>query len=211
MHFLLSLSLYLVVTTPCVLAWHVRFGRQSVSATSSKSRLFLESPNEEPRPASLVRNPVVSRRFTLLNAPIVAAIPASLVSLPKSAYAMTADAAKEQWKQSVGVIDAMLSDWSSLKSGDAVRVQLGTQGTTSPLFQIEKAFKVLREESSDIVEFTEASDDFLRLLSAADSMAYSANFAGGSGPPTPPAVYLEKARKEVVELQGIAKTLSSLL
>ena len=156
----------------------------------------------------------MSRRFVLLKAPRVAARVAAgaiMTSVPKPALAMSTDAAKEQWKQSVKVIDAMLSDWPSLKGGDAIRVELGTQGTTSPLFQIDKALKALRDEAEDLVEFTEQSDEFLLRLAAADSMAYSANFAGGSGKPTPPAVYIEKSKKEVEDMQKIAKALSALL
>ena len=134
-----------------------------------------------------------------------------MTSVPRPALAISTDAAKDQWKQSVKVIDTMLSDWSSLKGGDAIRVGLGTQGTTSPLFQIDKALKVLRDEAEDLVEFTEQSDEFLLRIAAADSMAYSANFAGGSGKPTPPAVYIEKSKKEVEDMQKIAKALSALL
>ena len=156
----------------------------------------------------------MSRRFVLLKAPEVAVgvtAGAIMTSVPRPALAISTDAAKEQWTQSVKVIDSMLSDWSSLKGGDAIRVGLGTQGTTSPLFQIDKALKVLRDEAEDLVEFTEQSDEFLLRIAAADSMAYSANFAGGSGKPTPPAVYIEKSKKEVEDMQKIAKALSALL
>ena len=155
----------------------------------------------------------MSRRFVLLKAPLVAAgvTAGAMICVPRPALAISTEAAKEQWKESVKVIDAMLSDWSSLKGGDAIRVGLGTQGTTSPLFQIDKALKVLRDEAEDLVEFTEQSDEFLLRIAAADSMAYSANFAGGSGKPTPPAVYIEKSKKEVEDMQKIAKALSALL
>jgi hypothetical protein len=156
-------------------------------------------------------SPAVSRRVVLFRVPALTA--GLLASAPRQALATSTDAAKDQWKQSVRVIDAMLSDWSSLatKGGDAIRVELGTQGTTSPLFQIEKALRALRDEAEDLVEFTEQSDEFLLRLAAADSMAYSANFAGGSGKPTPPAVYIEKSKKEVEDMQRIAKALSALL
>ena len=178
----------------------------------SRSRLEASSQSPEGHHAS-----ALSRRSLLFQAPVTltgAGICAgALASTPKPAFAMSADAAKDQWKKSVGVIDAMLSDWSSLekKGGDAIRVELGTQGTTSPLFQIDKALKALREEAEDLVEFTEQSDEFMLRLAAADSMAYSANFAGGSGKPTPPAVYIEKSKKEVEDMQRIAKALSALL
>ena len=130
------------------------------------------------------------------------------------AAALSSDAAAAQWKEAVQTIDALLANWESIAKGggDAIRTQLGTQGITSPLFQIDKALKVLRDDNvQDIVEFTELTEEFLLNLSRADSMAYSANFAGGSGKPTPPAVYIEKARVEVIDLQKLAKSLSAQL
>ena len=80
------------------------------------------------------------------------------------------------------------------------------------MFQIDKAFKVLRDDPNvDLVEFTELAEEFTNALVRADTMAYSANFAGGSGKPTPPQVYIDKAKKEVAEVQRIAKALSALL
>lgn len=110
-----------------------------------------------------------------------------------------------------------MNNWDTITKGggDAIRKELGTAnfGTdTSPLFQIDKAFKVLRENDDvDLIEFTEQSEEFSNVLAQADTMAYSANFAGGSGKPTPPKVYIDKAKKEVEGLQQISKSLSSLL
>lgn len=129
-----------------------------------------------------------------------------------AALALSSDAALKQWQSAVKTIDALVENWDSIASkggGDAIRTQLGTQGVASPLFQIDKAIKVLREDADDLVEFTEQAEEFSLTLSRADSMAYSANFAGGSGKPTPPAVYIEKSKKEVLALQRIAETLSS--
>eukprot|EP00527_Entomoneis_sp_CCMP2396_P003303 CAMPEP_0198144364 /NCGR_PEP_ID=MMETSP1443-20131203/14982_1 /TAXON_ID=186043 /ORGANISM="Entomoneis sp., Strain CCMP2396" /LENGTH=192 /DNA_ID=CAMNT_0043807745 /DNA_START=73 /DNA_END=648 /DNA_ORIENTATION=- len=158
----------------------------------------------------------LSRRSFLVQVPVATAtcISGSIIlsSNPLPAVAaITSAAAKDQWTKSLVVIDNLLSNWSANKGGDSIRVELGTQGTTSPLFQIEKALKVLREDIDDIVEFTELSEEFQLTLARADSMAYSANFAGGAGKPTPPAVYIEKAKKEVESLQKIAKELGSLI
>lgn len=149
----------------------------------------------------------LSRRSFLVRAPPAAGLATFMFSAP--AFAVSSEAAKDQWTKSVSVVDKLLRNWPT--GGDAIRVELGTQGTTSPLFQIDKAIKVLREETDDIVEFTELAEEFQLTLSRADSMAYSANFAGGSGKPTPPAVYIEKAKKEVESLQKIAKSLDALI
>ena len=179
----------------------------------SRSRLEASSQSLEGHHVPAVSRRSMLSRASAASIATVGICAGALASAPKPALAISADAAKEQWKKSVAVIDAMLSDWSSLekKGGDAIRVELGTQGTTSPLFQIDKALKALREEAEDLVEFTEQSDEFMLRLAAADSMAYSANFAGGSGKPTPPAVYIEKSKKEVEDMQRIAKALSALL
>mmetsp|Transcript_2932 Transcript_2932/g.3527 ORF Transcript_2932/g.3527 Transcript_2932/m.3527 type:complete len:212 (-) Transcript_2932:272-907(-) len=134
-----------------------------------------------------------------------------------AAAATTQETALTQWQESVSTIDNLLENWSTISAGggDAIRKELGTANfgkDTSPLFQIDKAFKVLREKDDvDLIEFTEQSEEFSNALARADTMAYSANFAGGSGKPTPPQVYIDKAKKEVEGLQQIAKSLSSLL
>ena len=157
---------------------------------------------------------LLSRRCFLDATPAVVTL-VSIASLtqPRPAYAATSTetAAKDQWTSAVDVIDNLLANWPKYTTGDSIRVELGTQGTTSPLFQIDKALKVLREDASDIVEFTEQAEEFQLTLARADSMAYSANFAGGSGKPTPPAVYIEKSKTEIISLQRIAKALSALL
>jgi len=130
---------------------------------------------------------------------------------------VTPAAALQQWKDSVATIDNLYANWETIskQGGDAIRKELGTAnfGTTaSPLFQIEKAFKVLRDRPDvDLVEFTEQSEEFVNALVRADTMAYSANFAGGSGKPTPPQVYIDKAKIEVADLQRVAKSVSALL
>ena len=147
----------------------------------------------------------------------IAAATTSL-TLPNAASAAglpDADSARTQWKDALATLDNLLSDWSTIAAGggDAIRTKLGTQGTTSPLFQIDKAFKALRDSDyvEDFIEFQETSEEFGLALSRADSMAYSANFAGGSGKPTPPAVYIEKSKVEVVEMQRIAKKLDGMV
>ena len=123
-----------------------------------------------------------------------------------------------QWKASVDLLDNLVTNWDPDASGDAIRKELGTANfgkDVSPLFQIEKAFKVIRDTNDDIdiVEFTELSEEFAQVLASADSMAYSANFAGGSGNPNSnkPKVFIEKSKVEVERLQQIAKKISSLL
>ena len=99
-------------------------------------------------------------------------------------------------EDSVATIDNLLENWDtgdkisegggSQKevgiSGDAIRYRLGTANFSkdvSPLFKIDKAFRVLRDNDDiDLVEFTELTEEFAEVLASADSQAYSANFAG---------------------------------
>ena len=176
------------------------------------------------------------RSFFYQAATIAIATSSITLSKPKVAsatisYTKDQEKALAQWKDSAATIDNLLENWDtgdnissgggSQKevgiSGDAIRKELGTANfgkDVSPLFQIDKAFKVLRENDDiDLMEFTELSEEFSEVLASADSMAYSANFAGGSGNPSAnkPRAFTDKARTEVVRLQQIAKSISALI
>ena len=161
-------------------------------------------------------NPTYGDRRQLLFQIAISATLSTLTTFPQvskaASAALTTEAARNQWKQALTTMDELLKDWSTVaSSGDAIRTQLGTQGTVSPLFQIDKVLKVLRDDVDDFIEFQETAEEFELALSRADSMAYSANFAGGSGKPTPPAVYIEKSKTEVIEMIRIAKKLNAML
>ena len=108
-------------------------------------------------------------------------------------YTTEQQKALKQWNDSVATIDNLLDNWDPVSSGggsqkevgisgDAIRKELGTANfgkDVSPLFKIDKAFKVLRDNDDiDLVEFTELTEEFVEVLASADSQAYSANFAG---------------------------------
>ncbi|CAM9422384.1 unnamed protein product [Heterosigma akashiwo] len=81
------------------------------------------------------------------------------------------------------------------EDGDVIRRYLGTVGVKSPLFQINKAFNGVKdavgnnpdkyEDTIEVVDFVEASNDALQHIQQADFLAYSQNFAnfgnGGGG------------------------------
>jgi len=171
--------------------------------------------------------PSSRRRQLLLQVPKVVAIVAtatSTIMLPHNqvcnaaaAPGMTAESARDQWKQAATVLNDLLQNWSTDKwaeevgGGDIIRTNLGTQGGTSPLFQIEKAFKVLRDSEyvEDFIEFQETVDEFIEALYRADSMASSSNNKTGSGKQTSPAVFIEQSKDEVIKMQAIAKKLTN--
>ena len=158
-----------------------------------------------------------STRRSFLDTTIVATSILTSATPAFAAAALTPDAALQQWKDSVKTIDNLCDNWDNIAKGggDNIRKELGTAnfGTSpSPLFQIDKAFKVLRDNDDfDVIELTEQSEELSNALARADTMAYSANFAGGSGKPTPPQVYIDKAKKEVLEMQRISKAVSAAL
>mmetsp|Transcript_15269 Transcript_15269/g.45598 ORF Transcript_15269/g.45598 Transcript_15269/m.45598 type:complete len:182 (-) Transcript_15269:26-571(-) len=134
-------------------------------------------------------------RRALLLAPLLA---------PRAAGAADVAAARAQWKAASKEINDILKDWESIQGGgDGIRRRIGTVGTTSPLFQIEKACRALIPEAEDPVEFGDALEELVLGLGRVDGMAYSSNFAGGSGKPSENSatVYIERSRKELQALK----------
>ena len=191
------------------------------SLLSVASGWSLQPINPQPQTSPSPDTSLNNRRSFLTNIAI-ATSSSFLITTCKPNVVLAATLSNEealsQWKASVDTIDNLLTNWDPDASGDAIRKELGTANfgkDVSPLFQIEKAFKVIRDTNDDIdiVEFTELSEEFAQVLASADSMAYSANFAGGSGNPNSnkPKVFIEKSKVEVERLQQIAKKISSLL
>ena len=201
-----------------------------LSVASGWSLQPINQPQPQTSPSS---DTSLNNRRSFLTNIAIATSSSFLITTCKPNVVLAATLSKEealsQWKASLDTIDNLLTNWDNVYpgggsqkevgiSGDAIRKELGTANfgkDVSPLFQIEKAFKVIRDTNDDIdiVEFTELSEEFAQVLASADSMAYSANFAGGSGNPNSnkPKVFIEKSKVEVERLQQIAKKISSLL
>jgi len=178
-------------------------------------------------PSSSTRRKLLFRSIPKTIGAAIAATATTVLVLPHpscnaaapASGGLTADAARDQWKQSVKELDDLLQNWSTVSEGDAgpnnIRKKLGFFGaTSSPFFQIEKAFKVLRDSDEyveDGIEFFETAEEFVVIWVRADSLADSANLKTGSGKQTPPEVFIENSKTQVVELQLIAKKLNSML
>eukprot|EP00439_Symbiodinium_sp_Y106_P087313 s46_g45.t1 len=80
--------------------------------------------------------------------------------------------------------------------GDNIRRELGTVGTTSPLFDAEKAFKSLAEEVEDPELYFETLEKLKEAVSNADADAYSSIFSMNSAAATPPQVYTDRSFKD---------------
>ena len=204
----------------------------TTTTTTKSTELFSSHPNYNVGPTesnnSLFQTSRNRRRQFLQIMGTTAAAAATTVVLPHqakatvvAAAAVTAESARDQWRRGSNAIDDLLKNWSTeewaekTSGGDIVRVQLGRMDTSSPLFQIEKAFKVLRDSDylvgGDEIEFVETSEEFMEALYRADLFAQDSNLKTGSGKQTPPAVSLENSRKEVGNMQRIAKRLTSMV
>ena len=85
-------------------------------------------------------------------------------------------------------LQLMLRDWDELaldpSNGDLIRRQLGTVGITSPLCNIDRTLKLVRQDLgarsllADEVAFVDASEELLSAIKQADFLAYSAIFGG---------------------------------
>lgn len=216
----------LSICSNVVIAW-----QSSISSSISSSRMTTSGQHDHRTSNPSDAGPEIpsaspARRDLLFLIPKIAAITTAAVMSPRQAFAaappvtkMTADSARDQWRNAATVLDDLLNNWSTEKwaaevgGGDNIRTKLGTQGVTSPLYQIEKALKVLRDSEyvDDFIEFQETADEFMDALFQADSLANSSNNKTGSGSQTPPAVFIEQSRAEVVKLQSIAKKMNAIV
>ena len=85
----------------------------------------------------------------------------------------------------------------SKNGGDAVRNYLGTQGINSNMYGIQKVLKLLQTESDDIVEYTEAMDEFNAYYYQAEGAAYQSLFAQHSSAKSTPESLLATAQKDI--------------
>lgn len=95
--------------------------------------------------------------------------------------------------------------------GDSIRRELGTVGTTSPLFDAEKAFKALAEEVEDPELYFETLEKLKEAVSNADADAYSSIFSMNSAAATPPQVYTDRSFKEVQDARSAVRQLLAML
>ena len=81
------------------------------------------------------------------------------------------------------------------------------------MFDIEKTCRKLIPTADDPVAFAEALEEFVSGIARVDGMAYSSNFAGGSGKPSENSAtrYIERSKDELVALKkDVAKMNAAL-
>ena len=137
------------------------------------------------------------------------------MAAPLSSSAATPDVASFQVGQKLSVDEAkarfvvarkdaqyLLDNYSKIceGGGDNVRRYLGTVGNSSGMFGIRKVVKQLQGESGDIVEYTEAMDDFEAYLNQAEGAAYQSLFIEHSSAKGTPAELLATAKQDVIQM-----------
>ena len=92
----------------------------------------------------------------------------------------TPEAAKAQLADGYKALGELLDNYDKVTEeggGDGIRRVLGTVGTTSPVYLIEPAFRLLFEKDESLpMEYIEGVESIMLGLQLADSEAYSANF-----------------------------------
>ena len=104
--------------------------------------------------------------------------------------------------------------------GDAVRRVVGSVGTSSPLFGVDKVLKIVGSDldakgAVDFIDFTELSDEVVVKLRETNDMAYSAIFSDASGnygrPGQGSKDYLERSRDALTAALASYRRLLALI
>lgn len=93
------------------------------------------------------------------------------------------------------------SDITEKGGGDAVRNKLGTQGVKSNLFGIQKVLKSLTADAEDIVEYTEAMEEFNAYYFQAEGAAYQSLFVEHSSAKGTPESFLKTAKADIMQME----------
>mmetsp|Transcript_8176 Transcript_8176/g.20104 ORF Transcript_8176/g.20104 Transcript_8176/m.20104 type:complete len:219 (+) Transcript_8176:90-746(+) len=124
-------------------------------------------------------------------------------SLDVPAFQGGASEAKQRFRSAIKDIDNLLANYDEItkSGGDNVRLYLGTQGVKSNMYGIMKVLKLLKEEADDIVEYTEAMNEFEAYLFQAEGAAYQSMFVEHSSAKSTPESLLKTARGDIVNMR----------
>mmetsp|Transcript_21111 Transcript_21111/g.38186 ORF Transcript_21111/g.38186 Transcript_21111/m.38186 type:complete len:248 (+) Transcript_21111:138-881(+) len=215
--------------TLCIVLCLATIGRQAVAFSPIKS---------ESRPLSLIHQQSAlnlhkshDRRTFLVQkiiTPAIVSVAATFIS-PHSAHADvllmdkgvpdvspfkgSAEEAKKRFQLAIRDIDNLLNNYDilTMSGGDNVRLYLGTQGVKSNMFGIMKVLKLLKEEADDIVEYTEAMDEFEVYLFQAEGAAYQSMFIEHSSAKGTPESMLKTAKSDITNMRKFMSDLAKQL
>jgi hypothetical protein len=111
--------------------------------------------------------------------------------------------AKQRFQEARKDLRYLVENYSDISKGggDAVRNYLGTQGVNSNLYGIQKVLKVLQGAACDIVEYTEAMDEFNAYYYQADGAAYQSLFVEYSSAKGTPESFLKTAQQDLEQME----------
>ena len=96
---------------------------------------------------------------------------------------------------------SLLDNFNSVtesEGGDGIRRVLGTVGTTSSVYLIEPAFRLLFEADDSLpMDYIENVEQIMLALQEADSQAYSANFISFSSAKGKPEDYFKRSSEAI--------------
>jgi len=158
---------------------------------------------------------IASRRKLLQLLPISTIIfshhlsSANAVESGEKVINMTPEEAKLRFKDAEKSLEYLLDHFDEISNvgGDNVRRYLGTVGTSSGMYGITKAMKILQNQASDIIEYTETMNEVNACINGADGSAYMAIFVTSSTSQVPPQKYFDDAK---IETKRALKTLNDL-
>lgn len=134
---------------------------------------------------------------------------------PTVKAAATPEAARAQIQKGYRELGELLQNFDSVtaaEGGDGIRRVLGKVGTTSPVYLIEPAFRLLFERDESLpMEYIEGVEYVMRELSDADGQAYSANFISFSSAKGKPEDYFRRASEAVTRARAKWLELMQLL
>jgi hypothetical protein len=142
----------------------------------------------------------------------------AILTDPSSAFAASPSSieeAKNRFQEARKELKDLVDNYSDIAKipggGDAVRNALGTQGVNSKLFGIQKVLKTLTEASEDIVEYSEAMEEFNAYYFQAEGAAYQSLFVEHSSAKSTPESCLATAKQDIIQMQTYMDLLAQQL
>mmetsp|Transcript_5940 Transcript_5940/g.11783 ORF Transcript_5940/g.11783 Transcript_5940/m.11783 type:complete len:231 (+) Transcript_5940:70-762(+) len=179
----ISLSRNSDLKVPTTTSLHLLHNRRSFLTTSHLSILTAT--------VTLTTQPLLTAAAPLLT-------DKSTPDLPPFASTSITEA-KNRFLLAIRDIDSLLANYDTISTnGDNVRLYLGTQGIKSHMYGISKVLKFLKDEAEDIVEYTEALNEFEAYLFQAEGAAYQSLFVEHSSAKSTPESLLRTAKGDVV-------------
>lgn len=165
-----------------------------------------------------------SRRHCLVLASLAPAVPSPLLAAtgasstskgkagldermdPAVKAAGTPEAARAQIQKGYLELGELLQNLDSVtaaEGGDGIRRVLGKVGTTSAVYLIEPAFRLLFDRDDSLpMEYIDGVEQVMRELSDADGQAYAANFISFSSAKGKPEDYFRRAAEAIARARA---------